>query len=543
MANLPPLPEHIYEALGMGKAEENVIDLNKARRQPSDDRPAGDEIGRLRALLDHIPASCGYDDWVRIGMALHSATRGGDDGLGLFDSWSATGGSIYPGASAIGAKWKSFKGDGVGIGTIVQMARENGADVSAIAREYPSEGYERRSDDGFDADHLRRDRPPKEGKPPEPIKPLETIRASDFAGLPIPPREWLAKDIPAFKPCLLYGDGGTGKSLLALQLACAVVTGTEFFGSDTRHGPAIYLSAEDEAPEMHRRLASIADANTFDLLDLTDLHLLDMSADDAILGAESAKGGRLEETPLLARLEATVALYKPALLILDNLADIFAGNESSRSLAKAFVKAIERLCKPHGTTPLLLAHPSLSGMASGSGTSGSTGWNNAVRSRLYLVRDGEDALRAGDHDTAATADPDVRILRTMKANRGAIGDELRLRWREGAFEMADEKVQGMTGAALAAVKAERVFLRLLEQFATEGRKVSVGGGQTYAPKEFASHPMRDGVTKTQFKSAMDTLLAEGRIKNEEHGPPSRRRAHLVIVGGTEQEGDDDEPAF
>jgi hypothetical protein len=48
------------------------------------------------------------------------------------------------------------------------------------------------------------------------------------------------------------------------------------------------------------------------------------------------------------------------------------------------------------STALLLAHPSLSGMASGSGTSGSTAWSNSVRSRLYLtsIASGTMALRS-----------------------------------------------------------------------------------------------------------------------------------------------------
>jgi AAA domain len=45
------------------------------------------------------------------------------------------------------------------------------------------------------------------------------IDATSLEGKPVPDREWLARDlIPAKNVTLLYGDGGTGKSLLALQL-------------------------------------------------------------------------------------------------------------------------------------------------------------------------------------------------------------------------------------------------------------------------------------------------------------------------------------
>ena len=62
---------------------------------------------------------------------------------------------------------------------------------------------------------------------------------------------------------------------------------------------------------------------------------------------------------------------------------------------------------------MLLAHPSLTGMNTGTGTSGSTAWNNSVRSRLYLDRVRESGIEP---------DPDARVLRTMKSNYGPVGD-------------------------------------------------------------------------------------------------------------------------
>jgi hypothetical protein len=61
------------------------------------------------------------------------------------------------------------------------------------------------------------------------IAPARTSKwfcAADLEGLQVPDREWLVPDlIPTRTVTLLYGDGGTGKSLLALQLAVAVALG------------------------------------------------------------------------------------------------------------------------------------------------------------------------------------------------------------------------------------------------------------------------------------------------------------------------------
>jgi RecA-family ATPase len=63
--------------------------------------------------------------------------------------------------------------------------------------------------------------------------------------------------VPDRTVTLLYGDGGTGKSLLALQLAAATALGVKWIGLQPAHGPVLYLSAEDDLDELHRRLGRV----------------------------------------------------------------------------------------------------------------------------------------------------------------------------------------------------------------------------------------------------------------------------------------------
>src|SRR5262249_40431918 len=150
-----------------------------------------------------------------------------------------------------------------------------------------------------------------------------------------------------------------------------------------------------------------------------------------------------------------------ALLVLDTLADVFAGEENHRTHARQFIGLLRGWCVRAGATVVTLAHPSLAGMANGSGSSGSTGWHKSARSRLYLDRVKADG---------AEDDPDLRVLRTVKANYGRTGQEIRLRWQAGVFKAA---VSGDSFEALAAQsKADRVFLELLDEFASQGRFVS-----------------------------------------------------------------------
>jgi predicted P-loop ATPase len=77
---------------------------------------------RARQYLANIPGSLAddYDEWVKVGMALHSV---GDDSL-LADwcQWSAASGKFKPGECE--AKWASFNSDtgGVGLGTLYHLA-------------------------------------------------------------------------------------------------------------------------------------------------------------------------------------------------------------------------------------------------------------------------------------------------------------------------------------------------------------------------------------------------------------------------------------
>ncbi|WP_392709861.1 AAA family ATPase [Rhizobium ruizarguesonis] len=261
---------------------------------------------------------------------------------------------------------------------------------------------------------------------------LETTSAASFAAKPLPCREFL--DSTSLMPCrnvvLMSGDGGTGKSLLALQLAIAVVvTGTDWLGIAVRSGPVVYISAEEDQQETHIRLAEICAADGIDLSAATDLHICFMAGEDAVLAFESGKGAKLQTTKLFKRLIATLELRRPLLLVLDNLADIFSGNENSRSLAKQFIGLLRGLAIRFDCTVLVLAHPSLTGLNSGSGSSGSTAWSNSVRARLFLRKD----IDANGWEQ----DKDRRLLETMKANYAPRGQPVGLKWCEGRFVRSD----------------------------------------------------------------------------------------------------------
>ncbi len=80
--------------------------------------------GLIRAALAHIPASLARDEWARVGMAIKSEFPDAT-GQDLFETWSAT--AEGHDARSTRSTWRSIKaGGGVGIGTLLHLAKEHG---------------------------------------------------------------------------------------------------------------------------------------------------------------------------------------------------------------------------------------------------------------------------------------------------------------------------------------------------------------------------------------------------------------------------------
>ncbi|MBK0327896.1 AAA family ATPase [Rhodobacteraceae bacterium F11138] len=353
------------------------------------------------------------------------------------------------------------------------------------------------------------------------IKPERESRfysAVTLKGRAVPARQWLVHDLVPQKTVTLFsGDGGTGKSLLAFQLAVAVTAQTAWIGRAVSDGGTIFLSAEDDDDELHRRLDDILRAEGRDYDDTERLTMRSLAGEDALLAVDTQLA--LMQSALFEELDKRAAEEAPVLIVIDTLADVYPANENDRAKVRQFVGILRGLAIKRNCAVMLLGHPSLTGLNSGSGTSGSTAWNNSVRSRLYLSRIADNGYEA---------DPDARVLSTKKANYGRIGGEINLRWDAGVF-VAEAQPTGLDALA-AGAKGERVFLKLLDALTAQGRYVSASPGPTYAPTQFASHPEAEGCTKRALKSAMDTLFGRDMIVIASHGIGAKARSHIARKG-------------
>jgi RecA-family ATPase len=361
------------------------------------------------------------------------------------------------------------------------------------------------------------------GNPIDPERtPPGLIRASAFAERKIEPRPWFVPDmIPGRQVTTLDGDGGLGKSTLGLQVCVAAAVGQRWLGQTVEKGPTIYLAAEDDEQEIHRRLQNLCVHYNVGLEDLSDVHVWPLAECDPAL-VTATKDDTVLPTPRWRELEAFIGQVSPVAIVLDSRADVFGGNEISRSQARGFIGMLRALAVRHRVSVIILAHPSLSGMSSGSGSSGSTHWRNSVRAALYLTKpdEGEDG---------AYVDPDARLLVVKKSNYGPTGLQLKLRWSIGAFVVdgADKETTAPVDRAEATAAVDRTFLQLLALYNAQGRIVSDRPGASFAPAVFAKDPVAGGIAKGGFVQAMNRLFAAQLIAVEIVGPASRQVRKLV----------------
>lgn len=377
------------------------------------------------------------------------------------------------------------------------------------------DSLERGQESGLTAGDLAKERDAKPGKVNN--EPLPVIDPRNWQDTTIPDRQWFVDGlIPHRTVTNLSGAGGSGKTEIVLQMVVASALGTDWFGKAVAAGPCLYYGAEDEADELHRRLATIVQRAGKQLSDLDGIRLIPMAGLDAVL-AEPDRSGKILETELFPKLKAEADSLNPTLIIIDPSADVFGGDEINRSQVRKFVSMLRAVAIDHDCAVLLLSHPSLTGLNSGTGTSGSTAWSNSVRSRLYLeVPKGN----AGPH-------PFLRVLKVVKSNYGATGEELTMRWDHGIYVLddgADPVVDALLHTA-ADSAFMTVFLKLTEQGHTLGPNV----GPSYAPKKICAQPDAKGISRQSLADAMQRLLDKGVLKIEVTGPPSRRYTQLVAT--------------
>ena len=352
-----------------------------------DDFMAGHEprlglsIGEMQELLSRLDPSMGRQPWLRVGMALHHETDGGDDGFELWDEWSSEG-ETYPSTEALRYQWESFKpGPGkrqVTMASVIKMAKEA--------------GY----------------RPPEAASREEVFAKAEAIMAElpakstgRFGPVPIydltqrEPMSWLIKGVlPKAQLGILFGASGSGKTFVALDIAFSVARGIAWRNRRTTKAKVVIIAAEGGSG-LGKRGEAYAQYHGFDLRTTVDLHVI------------TAAPNFLDGDDISEVIAEIKNLGDVDLIVTDTLAQVTPGaNENTSEDMGRALGNINLLHEATGAMNLVVHH---AGKDLSKGSRGWSGLKAAADVQIEVIRhengdreiviekmkDGEDGVRWG----------------------------------------------------------------------------------------------------------------------------------------------------
>jgi len=341
----------------------------------------GLSISEMEALLAVLDPSMGREPWLRVGMALHHETDGGDDGFELWDEWSSMG-ETYPSTESLRYQWESFKpAPGkrqVTMASVIKMAKDAGY--------RPYDGPSR-EDVLAKAEAIQAELPKKSVGRFGPV-PIYDLTQRE-------PMSWLIKGVlPKAQMGILFGASGAGKTFVALDIAFAIARGKDWRGRRTKEGLVVTIAAEGGSG-IGKRGEAYAQHHDFDLRGARNMQVI--TAAPNFLDADDI-------SEVIAEIKN---IGTPQVIVIDTLAQVSPGANENTSDDMGRVLANIRLLHEATGAMILIVHHAGKDLSKGS--RGWSGLKAAADVQIEVLRhengereiviekmkDGEDGIRWG----------------------------------------------------------------------------------------------------------------------------------------------------
>jgi hypothetical protein len=339
--------------------------------------PLGLTTTQVGECLEVLPKDLDYDKWLSVGMALHHEL--GPAGFAVWHDWSKAS-PKYTTADYCAERWRSFGRAGstpVTARSLVHLANQHGARIT-LRDDTPA------SAEDFDAVA------PAAAEPGKPIR-FQALSLDEFTSQP--PPEWLVKGvIPQAGLCVLYGESGSGKTFMALDIAMAMALGTPWRERRVRQCRIVYIAAEGAGGFRNRVVAALRHRG--------------LRASDVPMTVINAAPNLLLKDDALDIVASIKAQGPCGVVIVDTFAQVMPG--ANENAGEDMGKALAHCRGIHRATGALVLLVHHSGKDASKGARGWSGLKAAADAELEVTRgpqgralrvskqkDGEDGISWG----------------------------------------------------------------------------------------------------------------------------------------------------
>jgi hypothetical protein len=307
-----------------------VLCIHSSHTRPDSN---GNHLDKVEALLNYVDPDCEYQAWLQLLMAIFHESDGSEAGFKLADTWSKKG-NKYKDEKEMRVKWKSFTSNSanpITIGTLIKMAKDNGANVNLIMS--PEDQFEELETLVIDAN---------DNSPQLPIKvtPNKRLKVSNqldqYCLVSEEIEKTVVESVPILGELALLGQAtvffaapNTGKTLITMNLLIDAIKQNRTDPSDI-----YYLNMDDTGPGLLEKVR-IAEEYGFHML------------------ADGYKDFKCSEFPIILRDMIAKDQAQDVVVILDTLKKFVDLMDKGRT--SAFTNVIRPFVLKGGTV-IALAH-------------------------------------------------------------------------------------------------------------------------------------------------------------------------------------------
>lgn len=310
------------------------------------------ERARATEALKAISADCTRDEWIKIGMALHHASKGHPEGCAIWEAWSMTAPHRYAGDCAY--QWQSLKGETespVTLGSLYARAKVEGW-VPPEMRAENAPDTSHLNVGGSDAltafvlDRARHQRDPAAiVKTSAPAFYIEGLLLDRVAGT-------------------LVAPGGTSKTTLLIHLGISTALGRDWLGRKVAAGSFVLFSLDDPQEDLDEARARVIGSMKLDAAAIAlvsqRVRLVSLRGFPEVLTfANTNDRGMAEASGLRERLTAAVralGLTDLRCVVLDTLRQFAGGTTNDDRVVTIATQAVTGMVDALGCVGMVSHH-------------------------------------------------------------------------------------------------------------------------------------------------------------------------------------------